>query len=93
MALGVAGVAALSEELEHGGAGVDCIGVELRIFARSWARKRPSPSPKTSARRRSRSCGRYWRAAVFERSAEGEVFQPTIGARDGIEVGLGSGHG
>jgi hypothetical protein len=31
-------------------------------------------------------------AGVFEGSAEGEIFEPAIGAGDRIEVGFGSAH-
>ncbi len=43
-------LAAVAEEVEHGGAGIDGEGAEVRpSWSRRRARKRPSPSPRTRA--------------------------------------------
>ena len=58
---GGGGLRSLAEEVEHDGAEIDRVGQEAGVAGERRARKRPSPSPRTRARRVWRSCGRKWR--------------------------------
>ena len=81
------GLAAAAEEVEHGGAGVDCEGLRWGWCARSWARKRPSPSPRSRACWRGGSSREEVGAGALQERAEGEVFGEAVDAGYGVEVG------
>ena len=90
--VGRGGFAALAEELQHGGASVDCIGVEGRVLREELGEETAVSVADYQGLFLIEKAEEEVEAAAFEGSAEGEVFEPAIGACDVVEVGLGGPH-
>jgi hypothetical protein len=87
-------VAALVKELEHGGAGVDCVCVEVGVGGEEAGEEATVAVAEDQGAAAVEETGEEVVAGAFEGSGEGEVFEPAVGAGDAIEVGgWGGGHG
>ena len=78
---------AAAKEFEHGSAGVDCVGVEVRIGAEKPSQKAAVSIAEDEGAFLLEELGEEVDAALFEGAAEGEVFEPAVGAGYEIEVG------
>jgi hypothetical protein len=87
--------AVLAEELEHGGAGVDCVDFEMRVSFEELSKEaavsiaQDEGSADLAVMRELRE---IVIAAVFEGFAESEIFEPAIGFGDEVEVGFSAIH-
>ena len=86
---GVDGRGPAVEELQHGGADVYGIGVELTIAFEELGEE---AAVAVAENQGSSTIVEAWEevgAGALEQGAEGEVLKPAVGAGDGVEVGLG----
>jgi hypothetical protein len=90
--VGGEGFAALAKEMEHGSAGVDRIGVEVRVLCEELGEEAAVTVAKDEGSFALKEAGQVVEAAALESAAEGEVFEPAIRARDEVEVGLSCRH-
>jgi hypothetical protein len=82
----------LAEELEHGGAGVDRVGVEARILSEELGEEAAVAVAKDEGSLALEEAWQVVEAAVLESAAQGDVFEPAVRTRDVVEVGLGAHH-
>ena len=80
--------ATFPEELEHGDADVDCVGVEVRVELQELREEAAISVAQNECAATVEELWEIVEAAVFEGFAEGEVFEPAIGASDEIKVGF-----
>jgi hypothetical protein len=78
--------AAAAEELEHGGAGVDGIGVEVTVLREELREKAAVSVAEDEGSLLLEEVGEVLEAAAFEGAAEGEVFEPAVRASYKVEV-------
>jgi hypothetical protein len=81
-------VRALTEEAQHGGAGVDCLGAEVRVLPEEFGEEAAVSIADDQGSLLLEEIGEEAKAAVFEGAAQSEVFEPAIGSCDEIEAGL-----
>jgi hypothetical protein len=84
--------AALAQEFEHRGAGVDCVGMQMRVVLQELGEETAVSVAKDECVALGEKLWEIVKAAVFKGFAEGEVFEPTIGTGYRIEVGFGAAH-
>ena len=84
---GRGGDRALTEKVEHGGAEVDGVGVELRAAREKLGEKAPVPITEQEGSASLEEAREEVEATALEEGAEGEVFEPAVGAGDAVEVG------
>jgi len=89
---GRGGMRALTEEVEHGGAEIDGVGVELRVAGEELGEEAAVPITEQEGSAGLEEAREEVEATALEEGAEGEVFEPAVGAGDAVEVGWG-GHG
>jgi hypothetical protein len=87
--VGVNSFAAAAEELEHDGAGVDGVGVEMRVLREELREEAAVSVAEDEGTLLLEEVREVVEAAAFEGSAKGEVFEPAIGASYGVEVYFG----
>ncbi len=78
--------------MKHGGAGVDCVGVEVRVLREELSEESTVSVAEDQGAATIEQLREIVSAAVFECFAEGEVFEPAIRFGDEVEVGLGAAH-
>jgi hypothetical protein len=81
--------AAAAKELEHDGAGVDGFGVKVRVLREELREEATVSVAEDEGSFLLEQGGEVVEAAAFEGSAEGEVFEPAIGASYGVEFYFG----
>jgi hypothetical protein len=69
----------LAEEAKHGGAGVDCVGVEVGIVREELGEEAAVSVAEDESAVVVEELREIVEAAVFERPAEGKVLEPAIG--------------
>ncbi len=84
--------AALAEELKHNGAGVDCIGLEVRVVREKLGEEAAVSIAQDQCVAPVEKLRKVLGAAALERLAKGEIFEPAIGFRDVVEVWFGGAH-
>ena len=84
--------ATLALEFEHGGAGIDDVGVEMRIVLEELGEETAVSVTQDQGVAAIEEIREVVIAAVFEGTAEREVFEPAIRFSDGVEVGFSSDH-
>ncbi len=77
---GSCGLATLAEEVEHGGAEIDGIGVEVRVAGEQIREKSAVPVAEYESAAGIEELREEVQAAAMEGGAEGEVFEPAIRA-------------
>lgn len=85
---GGGGAGSMAEEVEHGGTEIDGVGVKAWIAGEEVGEEAAVAVAKDEDAAGVQEPGEEVEAATFERSAEGEVFEPVIGASDVVEVRL-----
>jgi hypothetical protein len=85
-------LATLAQELKHDGAGVDGIGVEMRIVFEELGEETAVSVAQDQGVAAIEEIREVVIAAVFEGTAEREVFEPAIRFSDVVEVGFSSAH-
>jgi len=80
--------AAAMEECEHGGAGVDGVGFQLRVLCEESSEEAAVSVAEDECTLLLEESGEVVEAAVFEGSSQGEVFEPAIWAGDWVEADL-----
>ena len=83
---GVREVDTLSEEMKHGKADVDCVGAEVGIGCEQTSEETTVAVAEDEGGVAIGERGEEVIAAAGERGAEGEVFEPAVGAGDGVKV-------
>jgi len=78
----------VTKEFEHGGAGVHDVGLEVRVLRDELSEKAAVSVAEDEGSPLLEESGEIVEAAAFEGSAEGEVFEPAIGASNEVKVGL-----
>jgi hypothetical protein len=82
----------VTQEFEHGGAGVHDVGLEVRVLREELSEETTVSVAEDEGSPLLEESGKIVEAAAFEGSAESEVFEPAIGAGYEVKVGLsGSG--
>ena len=81
--------AALAEEVEHRGAGVDGFGLDVAVLSEELREETAVTVTENEGGFLLEEVMEVVEASLLERWAEGEVFEPAIGAGDGVEVGWG----
>ena len=81
-------LAAVAEEAEHGGAGVDGVGLKMRVLREELREETTISVAENEGFLLLEEAGQVVEAAVLEGSAECEVFEPAIGASYEVEVGF-----
>jgi len=84
---GVYGSSAGSEKVEHGGALVDDVGMERGVDGEEVGKEATISVAEDESAAGRVELGNTVEAASFEHGAEGQIFEPAIGARDAVEVG------
>jgi hypothetical protein len=84
--------AALAEEMEHGGAGVDGQDVEVRLVVKEFSEEATVAIAEDEGVGARGELRKEVGAGALEERAEGEVFGPAVETRDAIEVGLRGAH-
>jgi hypothetical protein len=79
--------AALAEEMEHGGAGVDSVGLEVGVLREETGEEAAVAVAEDEGGFLMGEGGEVVEAGSLESGAEGEVFEPAIRAGYGVEVG------
>jgi hypothetical protein len=88
---GVGGSGPVADELQHGGADVDGVGVELGVALKELGEEAAVTIAQDQG---SSTIVEAWEevgAGALEEGTERKVFEPAVGAGDGVEVGLGVG--
>jgi hypothetical protein len=85
--------AAAAEKFEHGGTGVDGVGLEVWVLCEQTGEEATVSVAEDEGPLLVEEVGEIVEAAALESLTEGEVFEPAIGPGDGVEVGLGEFHG
>ena len=75
------------KEAEHGGALVNDVGVQGGVSGEEVDEKAAISVAENEGAAGGGELGKAEEAAMFEHGAEGEVFEPAIGASDAVEVG------
>lgn len=83
-----AGPATLAKQMDHGGAGVDGVGVDTGIGGHQGSEETAISIAEDERPLLMEQAREKVQAAAFESTAEGEVFEPTIRTGDEIEVGV-----
>jgi len=78
--------AAATEESEHGGAAVDGIRGECAVLGKERGEEAAVAVAKDEGAGAAGEAGKEVKTAVFESAAEGEVFEPAVGAGDTVEA-------
>jgi len=79
------------EEAQHGGTGVDCVGMQLRIGGEEAREKSSVAIADDEGAAAGEQRGEVEEAAALEEGAEGEVLHDAIEKRDAVEAGDGPG--
>lgn len=88
--------ATFAQEMEHGGAGVDGIGLEIGVLGEELGQEAAVSVAQDEGSFLLGEGRQVVEACSFERSTEGEVFEVTIGVSYAIEAGnfaIDGGHG